>query len=85
MKKSLSADYKEMTKDQDVIVIIQGLVQCLYPKTDHVEELLKIHLASNSSKGPQLVGVTQILEKMEEVKKMQLQIWSQLSWHCFKG
>jgi mono/diheme cytochrome c family protein len=66
-EKSLSADYKEMTKDQDVDVIIQGLFSAYILKTDHVEELMTSTLASNSAKGPQLVA-TQILEKIEEAK-----------------
>jgi mono/diheme cytochrome c family protein/glucose/arabinose dehydrogenase len=65
--KSLSADYREMTKDQNVDVIIQGLFSAYILKTDHVEDLMQSNLKSNSSKGVQLVA-TQILEKIEEAK-----------------
>lgn len=68
-EKGLEVDYKKLILDNDPGVAIQALQTAYILKIEEVEELLQASLRSNKAKGVQLVA-GQILEKMEEAKKL---------------
>lgn len=68
-EKGLAVDYRAMANDQDPGVAIQALQSAYILKVDESEKLLQSSLQTNKTKGVQLVA-SQILEKMEEAKKL---------------
>jgi mono/diheme cytochrome c family protein/glucose/arabinose dehydrogenase len=68
-EKSLSDDYRALANDPDPSVAIQGLQSAFILKVDESEKLIQSSLQTNMTKGVQLVA-SQILEKMEESKKL---------------
>src|SRR5690554_709858 len=68
-EKSLEEDYRKLITDKDPAVAIQALQSAYILKVDEAEKLLQSSLQSNKAKGVQLVA-GQILEKMEEAKKL---------------
>jgi mono/diheme cytochrome c family protein/glucose/arabinose dehydrogenase len=68
-EKSLASDYQNMANDPDPSVAIQALQSAYILKVNESEKLLQESLSTNKAKGVQLVA-GQILEKMEEAKKL---------------
>ncbi len=68
-EKGLAEDYRTMANDPNPSVAIQALQSAYILKVDESEKLIQSSLQINKTKGVQLVA-NQILEKMEESKKL---------------
>lgn len=68
-EKGLAVDYRAMANDQEPGVAIQALQSAYILKVEESEKLIQFSLQINKTKGVQLVA-SQILEKMEEAKKL---------------
>jgi len=69
-EKGLAEDYRALANDPEPGVAIQALQSAYILKVDESEKLLQSSLETNKTKGVQLVA-SQILEKMEEAKKLE--------------
>ncbi|MCE7058169.1 discoidin domain-containing protein [Algoriphagus sp. AGSA1] len=66
-EKSLAGDYTAMIKDPSIDVAIQALLSAYILNIDNVEDLIKVTLQENQTRGMQLVG-SQLQERMEKEK-----------------